>query len=199
MDELDDVRRALARPPQDLHDTVPHHSAVAAVFTPGRRLWLIRRAERRGDPWSGHLGFPGGRAEPEDGSLLETALRETREELGVTLPDASLLGRLDDVRTRPVRSLIVRPWVFAVDRVPDWRPNVEVAEVLPLSLDALLAGEGRGSMRWPGPVGVSLPAVDVAGKRLWGLTLAMVDDLLDRLDGRGTGLVRPRAGPPDAG
>lgn len=189
-DEVADVRRALARPPVTVDAPGLVRSSVAAILSPGRRLWFIQRAQRPGDPWSGHVGFPGGREHPEDPDLLAVAVRETREELGVDLREAELLGALDDLRTRPVRSMMVRPWVFRVHAEPVFQPNYEVAGVLSVSLDRLLAGEGRGRMYWPGPVGVPLPCVDLEGQRLWGLTLQMVDDLLDRLDGRGRGLAR---------
>lgn len=193
-DELADVRGALSVPPLDRTVDTPQHSAVSLVFTPGRRLWLIQRARRAGDPWSGHVGFPGGRRAPDDPDLLHTSLRETREEVGLSVGPAHLLGRLHDLRTRPVRRLMVRPWVFALDHEPVWRPNRdEVASVMSVELDALLEGRGRGTMRWPRGVGVTLPKVQVGDQVLWGLSLQIVDDLLHRLDGRGQGLDRPVA------
>jgi 8-oxo-dGTP pyrophosphatase MutT (NUDIX family) len=62
-------------------------------------LLLIQRALRPLDPWSGHIGFPGGRREEADDGDLGAALRETREELGIDLCDDvayRLLGQLDD-------------------------------------------------------------------------------------------------------
>jgi hypothetical protein len=62
----------------------PGRAAVAIVLRDvedGPQVLLIRRAEHVGDPWSGHMAFPGGREDPEDESLLATAIRETREEL----------------------------------------------------------------------------------------------------------------------
>ncbi len=202
--DLDDVARVLQRPPRDHADDTPSHSAVAVILTPagsapgqgledGPEVWFIRRAPRRGDPWSGHVGFPGGRAEAIDAHLRATAQRETWEELGVALPDAHWLGRLDDLRTRPVRSLMVRPHVFALDAVPDWTPNHEVADVFHTTLGALMRGTDRTTMRWPAGLGVTLPKVDIDGHVLWGLSLQIVDDLLDRLDGLGTGLARNAA------
>ena len=94
-----------------------------------------------------------------------------------------LLALIDDIATRPVRTLMVRPYVFRLDHVPDFRPNHEVAGLHVHSLDRLLEGEGRGPMRWPSRVGIRLPRVDFDGVRLWGLTLQMVDVLLDRIDG----------------
>jgi 8-oxo-dGTP pyrophosphatase MutT (NUDIX family) len=194
MTDLEDVRAALARPSRRLEDAHLSRSAVAMLLGPDRAMWLVRRAERRGDPWSGHLAFPGGRWQDDDGDLLRTAMRETWEEVGVDLGGAELLGALDDLAARPLRQLMLRPFVFRVDHAPTFRPNEEVAAVHRCDLDALLAGRGRGAMRWPlDAVGVKLPCVDVDGVRLWGLTLAVIDDLLHRLDGRGVGLGRPIA------
>lgn len=189
-DELADIRAAIARPPKTLDEPDLQRAAVAAILTPGRRLWFIRRADRLGDPWSGHLAFPGGRQQPEDRSPLAAAMRETMEEVGVDLREGELLGQLDDLRSRPMTRLVIRPFVFRMPEVPAWRPNEEVAEVLSLPLEDLLQGQGRGDMRYPPIVGMRLPRVDFQGHRLWGLTLHMVDDLLHRLDGRGLGLER---------
>lgn len=202
-DELADVRRALVRPPRDRAHLGLRRAAVAAMISPGRRLWLMRRSVDPDDPWSGHLAFPGGREDPGDATLLDVALRETREEVGVDLTGAELLGRLDDLRARPTRGLVVRPFVFRLDATPRFVTNHEVQSMHSIGLDDLLAGRGRSTMRWPGRrIGVRLPAVDVDGVRLWGLTLAMIDGLLDRIDGRGTGLDRPgyaRSGVADDG
>jgi 8-oxo-dGTP pyrophosphatase MutT (NUDIX family) len=151
----------------------------------------MRRAERKGDPWSGHLAFPGGREEPEDPDLLAVSIRETWEEVGVDLREAELLGQLDDMSSRPARSMLVRPFVFALHREPVFRTNEEVASMHSTTLDRLLANEGRGTMRWPHhTVGMRLPRVDFDGQRLWGMTLRMVDDLLHRVDGGGMDLDR---------
>jgi hypothetical protein len=63
-------------------------------------------------------------------------------------------------------------------------PNREVQSVHRLALDALMRGEGRGTMPWTwNGQKIWLPRVDFDGVRLWGMTLRAVDDLLDRLDG----------------
>ena len=111
-------------------------AAVALVLAPGLaprpevELLLIRRAERQGDPWSGHMALPGGRAAPGELELAATARRETAEETGVALPASSLWGELDDLaptkRHRP--PLVVRPFVFALPARPAVVPNpAEVA------------------------------------------------------------------------
>jgi 8-oxo-dGTP pyrophosphatase MutT (NUDIX family) len=189
---LDDVASALSRQPrrQPLADD-GRRAAVAAVVTADLDVLFIRRAEYAGDPWSGHVSFPGGRVEAGE-DVLSAAIRETSEELSLDLGSATLLGELDEVATMgPLPRLVIRPYVFAVPSLPEVVPNEEVAAVHTLRLSQLLANAGRGSMRhpWRG-TDIVLPRVDFDGVRLWGLTLHMVDDLLDRIDGRGRGLAR---------
>ena len=166
-------------------------TAVAAIFLPGPELLFIQRAVRASDRWSGQIGFPGGHVEPDDTDLLHTAMRETHEELGLHLPDRSLLGPLDDLPVYPAPNMMLRPFVFALDRVPDLNPNEEVAGVHRVPLADLVRDVGRGTMNLElRGQQMTLPRVDFQGQRLWGLTLRVVDDLLHRLDGRGTGLRR---------
>ena len=84
---LDRLRRRLAEHrPRVEDDPELLWAAVAIVLAPDPdAVLLIRRAERAGDPWSGHMALPGGRYEPKDPDLLGTALRETVEEVGVAL------------------------------------------------------------------------------------------------------------------
>ncbi|MEO0602990.1 MAG: CoA pyrophosphatase, partial [Myxococcota bacterium] len=152
------------------------------------------RAEHEGDPWSGHLSFPGGRVEPDDPDALHAAIRETHEEIGLVLAPDQVLGQLDDLSTRPVRRhLVIESFVFYVPEVGELTPNHEVQAVHRVPLEDLLAGVGRSqfAFTWREQT-MDLPCVDVDGRRLWGLTLRLVDDLLNRLDGRGIGLERPQ-------
>ena len=78
-------------------------------------MLLIRRAEREGDPWSGHMAFPGGHIEAGE-SPLEAAIRETEEEVGLSLTrHSTLLGPLPpahaQARARRV-DMAIYPFVF---------------------------------------------------------------------------------------
>lgn len=190
---LSDLRRAFERPPIRHVGPVQRTAAVSAVFDRDLNLLFIRRADRAGDPWSGQLAFPGGGVDPTDADFLDAAIREAREEVGLDLARAELLGSLDDLS--PISGLpniLVRPFAFVIDAHPEVVPNAEVAGAHHRPLASLLAGEGRGPMTldWKGREW-TLPRVDFEGVRLWGMTLRIVDDLLHRIDGRGLGLERP--------
>ncbi|MFL5552493.1 MAG: NUDIX domain-containing protein, partial [Gemmatimonadaceae bacterium] len=70
------------RPVAAAEEAGARKAAVALIFRVGEEgsveLLFIKRAEYPGDPWSGQIAFPGGREESGDGSLAETAIRETR-------------------------------------------------------------------------------------------------------------------------
>ena len=89
-------------------------SPESRLPTPGLEVLLILRAERHGDPWSGQVALPGGRRDPADATLQDTALRETLEETGIDLGlHGVVLGTLDELRPRtPVLPpIIVTPFV----------------------------------------------------------------------------------------
>jgi len=110
-------------------------AAVALIFRLAEdddavELLLIKRAEYAGDPWSGQIAFPGGRAEPGDPSLAATAIRETREETGIDLDrDATILGVLNDLRPQRITlpAIVVRPFVAILDAREPLELSAEVA------------------------------------------------------------------------
>jgi 8-oxo-dGTP pyrophosphatase MutT (NUDIX family) len=146
-------------------------------------LLFIQRALRDGDPWSGHIAFPGGRRDRADGSLEVTARRETSEELSLDLSaHATLLGALDDLRPRSAAlpSIAVRPFVFALTHDVALQPNHEVQSTFWMPITALRD-----------PVNASDYIVDRGGTRLrfpayrwdehivWGMTERFVTQLLE--------------------
>lgn len=161
-------------------------SAVAMVLCEQRgqlEVLMIKRAEREGDPWSGHMAFPGGRMDPGDGTGIRTAQRETLEELGVDLEKAGhCIGRLSDLVSRPHsgrRPMVVSPYVFRLHTPVSIHPNYEVAEAVWVPLAFLLDRSNRERMEWRrGRLSLNLPCYFFGGRRIWGMSLAMLDELL---------------------
>ena len=125
------------------------HAAVALVLRHGQagepELLLIKRAEHELDPWSGHVALPGGRHEPQDATLEETAVRETLEETGLDLArDSRILGTLDEISpsTQVLPRIVVRPHVALLGGPTVVTPSHEVAAAFWVPLSALLEERG---------------------------------------------------------
>jgi 8-oxo-dGTP pyrophosphatase MutT (NUDIX family) len=193
MIEWDGVVRALgAHSPVRVAGGAPR-AAVALVLRDGApggiELLFIRRAEHERDPWSGHMGFPGGRAEPGDADPEATAVRETLEETGLDLAkDGERLGALDEVkalaRGRPV-DLVIAPFVFRLRHRKDGAPSHEVVSLHWLPLERLLASETRSTLQYQYEETVlELPCLRIDGLVIWGLTHRMFENLRGCVEAR---------------
>lgn len=186
--DLDTVQGALAARAPTLEDParVSFWAAVALVLSPcadhGLEALLIRRAERDGDPWSGHMALPGGRREPADPDLEATARREAHEETGLDLAAARFLGQLDDLHpvTRTLPPLVVRPFVFGYSARPAVLANHEVADHVWTPLAALRAERVRSRVLVRGEPR-EVPSVRLGDHVLWGITLRILDGFFERL------------------
>jgi 8-oxo-dGTP pyrophosphatase MutT (NUDIX family) len=183
---LDLIRRSLeSYEPTLLPAEGKRQAAVAIVLREGEaspELLFIERAERAGDPWSGHMAFPGGRVEPADGSARHTAERETLEEVGLSLGAADYLGRVDDLQghaAAAARDMVISAHVFEQREASELVLNYEVEEAFWFPLTGLLDAErhvvhaidlpGRGT-RFPGIL-VGAPERHV----VWGLTYRFLE------------------------
>jgi 8-oxo-dGTP pyrophosphatase MutT (NUDIX family) len=95
---------------------------------------LVTQRTQRVEHHKGQISFPGGACEPRDGSLEETALRETYEEIGVPPHEVEILGALDDFAT--ISSFVVTPFVGLIPQRLAYRLNkaeVEAVIEVPLS------------------------------------------------------------------
>lgn len=144
---------------------------------------LMKRAVRLGDLWSGHMALPGGREDPSDASLLDTAVRETHEEVGLDLSRcARVVGRLDSVpamsRSVPV-ALTITPFVFTLERPEPLSLGPEAELTLWLPLAQAASGELSSTVPYHLPQGtVSAPCWQFEKQTIWGLTYRMLSSLI---------------------
>jgi 8-oxo-dGTP pyrophosphatase MutT (NUDIX family) len=188
----DDVRNALAaRDPGTVPDPPSSRAAVALLLRDGPQgieVLFIRRAEHPQDPWSGQIAFPGGRAEPGDADLRATAVRETREEIGVDLARAAdFLGCLDEVRAmarlRPM-NLTITPFVFRLREPFEPVLSDEVRSLHWLPLGELLGTARRSTMDYAHQgVSMQFPCLRVDELVIWGLTYRMFMSFQERFPG----------------
>jgi 8-oxo-dGTP pyrophosphatase MutT (NUDIX family) len=148
----------------------------------GLEALFIHRAVRVGDTWSGQIAFPGGRRDPGDADLLATAIRETREEIGVDLSHAERLGILDDLhpRTPVLPPVVVRPFVFALTERPRIVPSPEVQAAFWVPFQALQAPGVRGEVTidHPGIPRRVLPAYTIGNHTIWGMSERILTPLI---------------------
>lgn len=166
------------------------HASVAVVLrgAPDPELLLIRRAERDSDPWSGQMALPGGRRDPTDRSLFDTAVRETEEETTVALDQSGVpIGRLEGLEpaTRRLPAITIFPFVFQVPDGTEAAPgSYEVDETLWVPLSVLQDPETAGSVEIPVGDGKTrlFPCWRVEGRVVWGLTYRILSRFLRRFN-----------------
>lgn len=166
-------------------------AAVTVIFRiaadDALELLMIERASYAGDPWSGHVAFPGGRSEPADASLLDTAMRETREEIGVDLrADGRIFGALARLHPMTPRlpPIAIAPFVALLTREVPLALSEEVAGAFWVPLATLQRADVSHDVEIP--VGGALRTVRAfvhGGYTIWGLTERILRDLLSRLEG----------------
>ena len=158
-------------------------AVLALLMTHGTERLLLTERSGALRNHAGQISFPGGKPDPEDPSLLDTALREAREEVGVDPSLVRALGRLPPVPTPS--GYLIFPFVARID-VP-WTPAIEspaeVAKILTPPLATLADPKiyiDQGEREWRGHR-YRMHAFDIANPPLWGATARMVFQLLGRL------------------
>lgn len=191
---IDEIATRLARVRVDdpsglLSDRRAAVAAVLRVRDGGPEVLLIERSEREGDRWSGHVAMPGGREDEGDADLRATAMRETREEVGLELGGARLLGRLPSVRAiarGKILPMTISPFVFGLadgaDPMLTLSDEATAAFWLPLGPAASGALDDRYEVK-VGPLPMKFACWRWEGRVVWGLTYQMLRSLIAALEG----------------
>jgi 8-oxo-dGTP pyrophosphatase MutT (NUDIX family) len=188
MKTFDDIHHRLTlSQPTLLSPDQRTHASVALILretASDLEILFVERAARDGDPWSGDLGFPGGKVEKGDGSARLAAERETSEEIGLDLGDARYLGRLSDIVG--VRLPIhVSCFVYGIEEAAPLCLSEEIRDTFWVSLADLVDPECRVTAtfhldgEWLKEPAIRLPQLDTP--LLWGLTHRLVMQFLQIL------------------
>ena len=148
---------------------------------------MMQRAIHENDPWSGQMAFPGGKQDPQDIHITMTAEREAFEELSIDNNAITRIGRLSDILARPYRAMkkpmVVSPIIFKAEHIFTPKGNSEVADWLWLPVSHFQDPCKRLSMNI-NKAGLEhkLPCYIIQNKRVWGLSLLMIDELVKALE-----------------
>lgn len=185
---------ATVDPPHPTSGPAPRRAAVLVLISdPGEpRVTLLRRSDD-GGVHAGQIAFPGGSREAHDVSLAHTALRETREELGLDPSDLEVIGELAPVFIPP-SNFVVTPFVALHRARPIYEPDpIEVDEVFEVPLAAFLDRRVLARETWTlRGERYEVPFYRLGERKIWGATarmLAMLVEAVTRAD-------PPRGGPP---
>jgi len=165
----------------------PGDQIAAAVLVPlfmrgaGEEPHVVltrRRADLRRH--AGEISFPGGRQDPEDADLTETALREAEEEIGLDREHVQLIGELPPTSTF-VTNYVIHPFVGTIPPGLPWRPSArEVDAVLELPLSAVQASRTRVPIERRGMT-FEVDAFVVDEHLIWGATARILENLFEGL------------------
>jgi 8-oxo-dGTP pyrophosphatase MutT (NUDIX family) len=167
------IRRVLAEtPPRVIKDPNLIPSAVMVLFyqKDDQHCILLNKRTDTVEHHKGEISFPGGRKDDEDLSLLDTALRETEEEMGILTKDINVLGQIDDMPTNS--NYLISAFVGTIRYPYAFKPSdIEVAEIIEAPLSILTDPEYFNlQVRMVGGQSLECPEFNYLGHRIWGAT-----------------------------
>ena len=158
-------------------------AAVLALFYPGKNnntylAFILRKPSP--DVHSGQIGFPGGKPEPGDLNLQQTALRETMEEIGVQSEAIQIITSLSEVYIPP-SNYNVFPFIGLTNETPNFNPQIsEVESIIEVSLKAIVNVKHQINTKVNTSYGlsVSVPAFNFNGHIVWGATAMILMEII---------------------
>ncbi len=174
MKELEALKRRLKERPDE-----NANAAVAILMRPvddDLEVFLVKRAEVEGDPWSGDMAFPGGKRGSQDMSLVDTAVREIMEETGIDLREHEPLGYLEPLFSWVRTTFSVQPILYLFEENPAITLNYELTEYTWTPLKELEKTRSQAVVKgWDSPV------FNMGEDVVWGLTYRMLESLIEAL------------------
>ncbi len=155
-------------------------AVLLLLFEEAGELWFIlTERQTYAGSHSGQISFPGGKAEPFDKNTQATALRETNEEIGISIEKIELLGRLTEVYI-PVSNFLIHPYVGFVETLPPLKPDPrEVNAILKVRVADLVDENFRSEKDIrinEQQIIKNIPVFTLADKIVWGATAIMLNE-----------------------
>ena len=149
----------------------PHNNELYVVF-------MKRTMDNT--PHSGQISFPGGRFEPGDNSLQDTALRETEEELGISASEIEILGHLTPLQIQ-VSNMEVTPFIGVSYKKPLFIPNPEEVDYLieVKVKDLFNPGIIEEKVEYIRGNRIEMPYYNINDNHIWGATAMILSEFLD--------------------
>ena len=166
----------------DIKALNPREAAVTALFYPNKDnqtfLILILRKTYKG-VHSAQIGFPGGKVEPEDKDLKDTAKRETEEEVGVPYNDIQLIKKMTTAYIPP-SNFNVHPFIGYLEDTPKLiKQDDEVEDIVLVDIDDFLNEDSliEETLTTSYATELTVPAFHLNGHVVWGATAMMLSDI----------------------
>lgn len=161
------------------HNSEPTLSAVLMLLYIDQKsikFPLIRRPVYNGSH-SGQMAFPGGKYDHDDGNLINTALRECHEEIGIPKEQIEIIGTLSNVFIH-VTNMMVTPVLGLLCDTPNYKLNKhEVEELFTINLEALFIPETKKKETWNFKGNdLLVPYYKLEGQNVWGATAMMLSE-----------------------
>lgn len=171
--------RALMLPSEQINY---HDSAVLILLFPLKdkiHMCLIRRPSTMKNH-AGQIAFPGGKREKEDANLVQTALREAQEEIGIAANTVEILGQLSAVYVQ-ISDFLITPVVGWLNEFPEVKiDSSEVDEVIIISLEDVTDSVNKCEREMETRTGrIMVPGYEINGYFIWGATAMMLAELVD--------------------
>ena len=159
-----------------------HQAAVMLLLMKKENSWhtlFMKRAQHNKDKHSGQISFPGGRYERSDMTMLNCALRETEEEVGIVREDITVLGELTPLYVFASNHL-VQTYVGLIDSSVTFRPNDEVDELILGDIESIFSkGIEYRDINTNGVLLKDMPYYNLHGHVLWGATAMIFTEMMD--------------------
>ncbi|UCH13486.1 MAG: CoA pyrophosphatase [Bacteroidales bacterium] len=173
----------VTRSPLNIDITFQSSSVLILLYPYNNEMNVILMKRTLDDtPHSGQISFPGGRFEPGDNSLQETALREAEEELGISASGIEILGHLTPLQIQ-VSNMEVKPFVGVLYKKPLFRPNPgEVDYLIEVKVKDLLdPGIIEKKVEYIRGNRIEMPYYNIRNNHIWGATAMILSEFLDIL------------------